>query len=253
VRALIVDDEPLARRGVSLRLQKFADITIVGECGDGLAAMQKILDLSPDVVFLDVQMPGMNGFEVLRSLPKESLPGVIFLTAYEEHALEAFEVHALDYLLKPVDDERFAAAIDRARRLMDSASKTRMAERILAMLGRAAERFTSHFVVRTGARIQIVLVEDVDWISAAGDYTELHVRGRAHLLRETMTSLQQKLDPGQFLRIHRSRMVRPDCIVELRGIENREYMVKLSDGSEHRSSRTYAGRLEEWLTSGHAE
>ena len=121
MRALIVDDEPLARRGVCLRLQKFADIEIVGECGDGLSAMTQILDLAPDVVFLDVQMPGMNGFEVLRSLPKENLPNVIFLTAYEEHALQAFEVHALDYLLKPVDDERFASAIERARRLMDSA------------------------------------------------------------------------------------------------------------------------------------
>ncbi len=253
MRALIVDDEPLARRGVSLRLQKFADIKIVGECGDGLCAMRKILELSPDLVFLDVQMPGMNGFEVLRSLPRENLPGVIFLTAYEQHALHAFEVHALDYLLKPVDDERFAAAIDRARRLADSASKTRMAERILTMLGRSSEKYTSRFVVRTGPRVQIVLVENTDWISAAGDYTELHVRGRAYLLRETMNSLQQKLDPAKFLRIHRSRMVRTGCIVELRGIDNREYIVKLSDGSEHRSSRTYADRLEEWLASGNDE
>ncbi len=253
MRALIVDDEPLARRGVSLRLQKFVDIEIVGECGDGLSAMEKILELSPDVVFLDVQMPGMNGFEVLRSLPEENLPGVIFLTAYEQHALQAFEVHALDYLLKPVDDERFATAIDRARRLMNSASKTRMAERILAMLGRSSEKYTSRFVVRMGSRIQIVRVEDTDWISAAGDYAELHVRGRAHLLRETMNSLQQKLDPAKFLRIHRSRMIRTGCIVELRGIDNREYMVKLSDGSEHRSSRTYADQLEEWLASGDAE
>lgn len=253
MRALIVDDEPLARRGVSLRLQKFSDVKIVGECGDGLSAMKKILELSPDVVFLDVQMPGMNGFEVLRSLPEENLPGVIFLTAYEEHALQAFEVHALDYLLKPIDDERFAAAIDRARRLMDSASKTRTAERILAMLRQSPEKYMSRFVVRTGSRIQIVLVEDTDWVSAAGDYTELHVRGRTYLLRETMNSLQQKLDPAKFLRIHRSRMVRTGCILELRSIDNREYIVKLSDGSEHRSSRTYADRLEEWLTSGNAD
>ncbi len=253
MRALIVDDEPLARRGVSLRLQKLADIKIVGECGDGLSATKKILELSPDIVFLDVQMPGMNGFEVLRSLPKEKLPGVIFLTAYEQHALHAFQVNALDYLLKPVDDERFTAAIDRARRLMLSASKTQMAERILAMLGRPSENYTSRFVVRTGSRIQIVLVEDTDWISAAGDYTELHVRGRTYLLRETMNSLQQKLPPAKFLRIHRSRMVRMGCIVELRSIDNREYMVRLSDGSEHRSSRTYADPLEEWLTSGNAE
>jgi len=246
MRALIVDDEPLARRGVTLRLQKFADVKIIGECGDGLSAAKKILELSPDVVFLDIQMPGMDGFEVLRSLPQENLPGVIFLTAYEEHALHAFEVHALDYLLKPVDDERFAAAVDRARGLMDAASKNRMAERILAMLGETAEKYASRFVVRTGSRMQIVLVEDTEWISAAGDYIELHVRGRAHLLRETMHSLEQKLDPAKFLRIHRSRMVRTGCIVELRGIDNREYIVKLADGSEHRSSRTYADRLERW-------
>jgi len=253
VRALIVDDEPLARRGVSLRLQKFPGIHVIGECGDGLSAMKKILELSPDVVFLDVQMPGMNGFEVLRSLPKENLPGVIFLTAYEQHALQAFEVNALDYLLKPVDDERFAAAIDRARGLMDSTSRTRMAERILAMLERTAEKFTPRFVVRTGSRMQIVLAQDIDWIGAAGDYAELHVRGRTYLLRETMNALQQKLDPAKVLRIHRSRMVRTGCIVELRSIDNREYIVKLSDGSEHRSSRTYADQLEEWLTDGHTK
>jgi two-component system, LytTR family, response regulator len=250
VRALIVDDEPLARRGVSLRLRKFVDIEIVGECGDGLSAVEKILDLSPDIVFLDVQMPGMDGFEVLRALPRDNLPGVIFLTAYEQHALKAFEVHALDYLLKPVDDQRFAAAVDRARTLADSASKTRMAERILQMLGGDSEKHVSRFTVRTGSRIQIVLADDIDWIGAAGDYVELHVRGRSHLLRETMNSLEQKLDPAKFLRTHRSRIIRGARIVELRGIENREYVVKLSDGSEHRSSRTYADQLEEWLTSG---
>jgi len=191
----------------------------------------------------------MDGFEVLRSLPEENLPSIIFLTAYEKHALRAFEVHALDYLLKPVDDRRFSAAVDRARKLADSTSKTRMAERILKMLGREPEKYVSRFVVRTGSRIQIVLADDTEWIGAAGDYTELHVHGRSHLLRETMNFLEQKLDPAKFLRIHRSRIVRTGCILELRGIDNREYLVKLSDGSEHRSSRSYARRLEEWLDS----
>jgi len=250
VRALIVDDEPLARQGVALRLRRFKDIEIIGECGDGPSAVTSILELSPDVVFLDVQMPGMNGFEVLRALPSDGLPGVIFLTAYEQHALRAFEVHALDYLLKPVDDDRFAAAVERARKLVDAASRTQTAERILEMLERNSEKYASRFTVRTGSRIQIVLAEDTDWIGAAGDYAELHVRGRSHLLRETMNSLEQRLDPAKFLRIHRSRIVRKTSIVELRGIENREYMVKLSDGTEHRSSRTYADQLEEWLHSG---
>lgn len=248
MRALIVDDEPLARRGVVLRLHKFPDVELVGECGDGASAVEKIVELAPDVVFLDVQMPGMDGFEVLRTLPKESVPGVIFLTAYEQHALRAFEVHALDYLLKPVDDERFEAALDRARRRTDSHEKTRAAERILAMLGQHAGKYVTRFAVRSGTRIQIVLVEDIEWIGAAGDYAELHVRGRSHLLRETMNALEQKLDPAKFIRIHRSRIVRSSSLVELRSIDNREYFVKLADGSEHRSSRTYADRLEAWLS-----
>jgi two-component system, LytTR family, response regulator len=249
VRAVIVDDEPLARRGVRLRLQKFKDVEVVGECGDGASAVEKILELSPDVVFLDVQMPGMDGFEVLRALPRESLPNVIFLTAYEQHALRAFEVHALDYLLKPVDDERFAAALQRARQVGDSDSKVQMAERILQMLQRDSPRHPSRFPVRIGSRIQVVLTDDIEWIAAAGDYAELHSGGRCYLLRETMNSLEEKLDPTRFLRIHRSRILRVERIRELRGIDNREYLVKLSDGSEHRSSRTYADRLEGWLSS----
>jgi len=249
MRTLIVDDEPLARRGVALRLNRFSDVEIVGECADGTSAVQKILELSPDLVFLDVQMPGMDGFEVLRSLPKASLPGVIFLTAYEQHALKAFEVHALDYLLKPVDDDRLAEALDRARKLISSASRNELAERILGMLG-PPPKYAARFAVNTGSRIQIVLAEHVDWISAAGDYAELHVRGRAHLIRETMTALERKLDPAKFLRIHRSRIVRASCIVELRSLGNRDYLLKLSDGSEHRSSRTYAAALENWVDSG---
>jgi two-component system, LytTR family, response regulator len=250
MRALIVDDEPLARRGVVLRLRKFRDVEIIGECGDGSSAVEKILELSPDVVFLDVQMPGMDGFDVLRALPKESLPAVIFLTAYEQHALQAFEVHALDYLLKPVDDARFAAAIARARKLVDSALKTLMAERVLQMLDQTSEKYASRFTVQIGSRIQIVLAEDVEWIGAAGDYVELHASGCSYLLRETMASLEQRLNPTKFLRIHRSRIVQTGSILELRSIENREFTVILSDGSEHRSSRTYADRLDHWLSSG---
>jgi len=249
VRALIVDDEPLARRGVALRLKKFRDVEVIGECGDGSSAVQKILELSPDVVFLDVQMPGMDGFEVLRALPKSELPSVIFLTAYEQHALRAFEVHALDYLLKPVDDERFAIALERARQITNNDCKLQMTERILRLLDENSGRYVSRFPVRIGSRIQVVLTDDIEWISAAGDYAELHGGGRCHLLRETMNSLEQKLDPTQFLRIHRSRIVRMRSIRELRPIDNREYLVKLSDGSEHRSSRSFSDRLDKWLSS----
>jgi two-component system LytT family response regulator len=250
MRALIVDDEPLARRGVVLRLRKFKDVEIVGECGDGSTAVGKILELSPDLVFLDVQMPGMNGFDVLRALPREKLPGVIFLSAYEQHALRAFEFHALDYLLKPVNNARFCAAVGRAHKLVDAVSKATMAERVLDMLDRTADKYAMRFTVQTGSRIQIVAAEDVEWIGAAGDYVELHVGGRSFLLRETMASLEQRLDPAKFLRIHRSRIVQSRGIQELRSMENHEFTVKLADGSEHRSSRTYADRLERWLSSG---
>jgi two-component system LytT family response regulator len=251
VRALIVDDEPLARRGVVLRLKKFRDVEIVGECGDGSSAVEKILVLSPDVVFLDVQMPGMDGFEVLRAIPKEDLPSVIFLTAYEQHALRAFEVHALDYLLKPVDDDRFLVALQRARLIGDRHSKLQMTERLLQMLQRNPRQYVSRFPVRIGSRIRIVVADEIEWIAAAGDYAELHVHGsgRSYLIRETMNSLEEKLDTAQFLRIHRSRIVRARCIRELCPIDNREYFVRLSDGSEHRSSRSYADHLDNWLSS----
>ena len=250
MRTMIVDDEPLARRGVVLRLRKFRNVDVVGECGDGFTAVEKILELAPDLVFPDVHMPEMDGFDVLRALPRENLPGIIFLTAYEKHAVQAFEVHALDYLLKPVDDIRFAAAIRRAQKLVDSALKVTMAERVLEMLDRTSEKWASRFAVQTGSRIQVVLAEDIEWIGAAGDYAELHANGRCYLLRETMASLERRLDPSKFLRIHRSRIVRSESIRELCPIENREFKVNLSDGSEHRSSRTYADNLERWLSSG---
>jgi two-component system LytT family response regulator len=210
--------------------------------------VERILELTPDLVFLDVQMPGMDGFEVLRALPRDNLPCVIFLTAYEQYALQAFEFHALDYLLKPVDDERFAAAVERARNFADASTKGLMVERLLRLLGQGSEQYLSRLTIRTGSRIQLVPVEEIEWIGAAGDYVELHIPGRVHLLRETMSALQEKLDPAIFLRIHRSRIIRSACIAELRSIENHEYEVKLKDGSLHRSSRTYSDGLDDWLS-----
>jgi two-component system, LytTR family, response regulator len=240
MRVLIVDDEPMARRGVSARLARVPDMEIVGECGDGASAVGHIVDLAPDLVFLDVQMPGMDGFEVVRALPRERRPGIVFLTAHEQHALRAFDVHAVDYVLKPIDDDRFAVAVERARRRHHAA-------RLLSLLDRSDAVYATRFTVRTGSRIEVVMVDDVDWIARSGDYAELHTRARTHLVRETMGSLEQRLDPTQFLRIHRSRIVRAGCIRALKSIENREYLVKLTDGSEHRSSRTFADRLERWL------
>lgn len=243
MRALIVDDEPLARKGVLLRLRMFKNIEVVGECGDGVTAVQKIMTLAPDLVFLDVQMPEMDGFEILRALPAGAVPAVIFVTAYEQHAVRAFEVHALDYLVKPIDDKRFLAAVNRVLKLGHAHSSSR----VQRLLSECSSEYVSRFPVRSGQRIQIVRTEEIEWIGAAGDYAELHAGGKVHLIRETMNSLQQKLDPAMFVRIHRSRIVRGDFIRELRLIDNREYVVKLLDSSEHRSSRTYADQLEQWL------
>ena len=249
LRVVIADDELLARQRIEDLLAREPGVEIVGTASNGEEAVQKLRELAPDLVFLDIQMPGMDGFEVLRALPGESLPAIIFLTAYERHVLRAFDVHALHYLLKPVDDTRFAAAVSRAHDLVDSALKADMAQRVMKMLDRTSDGFASRFTVQAGSRIQIVIAEDVQWIGAAGDYVELHVNGRSYLLRETMTSLEQRLDPAKFIRIHRSRIVQSKGILELRSIENREFVVMLSDGSEHRSSRTYADRLERWLSS----
>ena len=247
MRAIVVDDEPLARDGVRLRLGRFRDIEVVAECEDGSSAIEKIVELSPDLVFLDVQMPDMDGFDVLRALPRDNLPEVIFLTAYEQHAVRAFEVYALDYLLKPIDDDRFASAIERAREVFHSDRKLQMTERLLRLLEHEPRNHVTRFPVRIGTRIQIVRTQDIDWIAAAEDYVELHSKGKSYLLRETMNSMEQKLDPRQFLRIHRSRIVRLELIHEAQSIDNREYMVRLTDGTKHRSGRTYADRVEKWL------
>jgi two-component system, LytTR family, response regulator len=248
VRVLIVDDQPLARRGVIARLKRLSDMEIIGEFGDGASAAAGILELLPDLVFLDVQMPGMDGFEVLRALPRESLPSIIFLTAHEQYALQAFQVHALDYLLKPIDDQRFATAIQRARRMEDLQSKTELDRRVLQLLDENSTKYASRFAVRSGSRIQVIFAEEIEWVGTAGNYTEIHSRGKAHLLRETMNTLEERLDPAQFIRVHRSRIVRLKCVRELHVIGNREYIVKLSDGSEHRASRSYSDQLERWLS-----
>jgi two-component system LytT family response regulator len=247
MRVLIVDDEPLGRRGIRMRLKEHLDIEVIGECEDGPSAMQAILSTSPDLVFLDVQMPGMSGFEVLRSIPNALVPRVIFVTAFEAHAVRAFEVHALDYLLKPITKDRFTVALDHARKQLDQSARIEVAHRILKLIQQERNCYLSKFAVKTGARIQIIDAKNVDWIAAAGDYAELHVNPHVHLIPETMTTLEQKLDPSQFARIHRSRFINLKQVLELRTVLNGEYVVTLRDGTQHRSSRTYSSRLQEWL------
>jgi two-component system, LytTR family, response regulator len=250
MRVLIIDDEPPARRGIALRLKRHSDIEVVGESCDGVEAVKDILKLAPDIIFLDVQMPGMNGFEVLRALPEDKMPHVVFLTAFEEYALRAFEVHALDYLVKPINDQRFAAMMEYVKRRLRSATSHVADHRIKSLLDQHSFSDSS-FAIRTGLLTKIVSQEEVLWISAAGDYVELHARtGTVHLLRETMGALEERLDPAKFVRIHRSRIVRRNQIAEVISEDDGEYVVKLRDGSEHRCSRTYSRMLTSWIQSG---
>jgi two-component system, LytTR family, response regulator len=251
MRVVIVDDEPLARRGVRSRLRKHSDIEIVAECATGKAAITAIRERSPNLVFLDIQMPDISGFEVLRSLEPNELPMVIFLTAYDQYALDAFSVHALDYLLKPIDDARFESALGQARERIKKHDLPDLERRIRKLLrdtgGREAARYETRFSVRTGQRIAVVSVTEIDWIEACGDYVSLHVGNRSHLLRQTMNKMESQLDPARFLRIHRSTIVQTSRIRELVALDNREFLLRLTDGKELKTSRSYSDRIEKWL------
>lgn len=249
MRVLIVDDEPLARRGVRSRLKEHSDVEVVAECATGRGALAAIRDRSPDLVFLDVQMPDISGFDVLRSLAPNEMPAVIFLTAYDKYALDAFEVHAVDYLLKPIDDTRFKDAMENARVRIKNQSLPELERRIRDLLKETepAAQYETQFAVRTGQRIVIVSANDIDWIEASGDYVTLHVGNRGHLLRQTMNKTEIQLDPARFLRIHRSTIVQTSRIRELVALDNREFLIRLADGKELKTSRSYSDRIERWL------
>ncbi|WP_284331674.1 LytR/AlgR family response regulator transcription factor [Dyella flagellata] len=246
MRILIVDDEPLARRGIALRLSKHPDVELIGEAEDGEAALNAITVNTPDLVFMDVQMPGMSGLDALRLLTPSERPLTIFLTAYDRFALQAFEVHALDYLLKPIDDDRFMEAMDRARDALvhrqARSQRERMDELLDALPG--VPRYAIRFAVRIGHHVAIVAADEVDWIEATGDYVRLHTGGdREYLLREPLHRLAARLDPSKFVRIHRSTIVSVDRITETRALPNKDCMLRLRDGTPLRVSRTYAEAL----------
>lgn len=256
MRVAIVDDEPLARQRIRHQLVKHADIDLIAEAADGHSAIEMISAHLPQLVFLDVQMPDMSGFDVLRNLQPGEVPFVVFVTAYDRYAVSAFEVHALDYLLKPLDEERFERTLDHARRQIAGCNQPDLAGRIARLLDQmeassadehTSTAYVSRLSVRSGQRIAIVPVDDIDWIEAAGDYAMLHVGKRSHLLRVTMNRIEKQLDPHRFIRIHRSAIVQACRIAELVTLDNREYMVRLRDGTELKASRTYSERIERWL------
>ena len=234
IRALIVDDEPLARERVRSMLYDEADIEIAGECGDGPAAVVAIRKLSPDLLFLDVQMPGMDGFEVLRAVGKDRMPVVIFVTAYDQHAVKAFEAHALDYLLKPFKPARFKETVQRAREHLANRQAGVVSKNLAALLGQAKpERdFISRIAVKTGERTVFVKTSQIDYVESAGNYVVLHVGRENHVVRETLTALEGQLDPKKFVRISRSMLVNADQIKELQPLFKGEHAVVLHSGKQ---------------------
>lgn len=255
IRTLIVDDEPLARERLRTLLEQEADIQVVGECGDGRQAVQAILDQAPDLVFLDIQMPGMDGFGVLQSITDRPLPSVIFVTAYDQYALQAFEVHALDYLLKPFTARRFQKALQRARADVKPEAPAGedgqhpVERRLLNLLDDLGgeRRFTKRIVVKSSGRIHFVKVDEIDWVEAEGNYVRLHIGAHSHLLRETMKGMEAALDPERFIRIHRSTIVNTERIRELQPLFHGEYAVMLYDGTRLVASRGPENRLRKML------
>jgi two-component system LytT family response regulator len=253
IRVLVVDDEPLARSGMIALLGRDPEITVVGECGDGLTAVSAIHDLNPDLVLLDVQMPEADGFEVLRALGAGTMPAVIFVTAYDQFAVKAFEVNALDYLLKPFDDERFTAALDRAKRALrqDPVNLADLGRRLAGLLdqtaaGTAGKPMTRLIVKETG-RALFLNVDELDWIEAADYCVKLHVRGHTHLLRQSLQSLESRLDPHRFFRVHRSALVNLDRVKEIQPLFKGEHVVILHDGTRLKLSRNRKDSLESLL------
>ena len=246
IRVLIADDEALARERIRSLLVPETGFRVVGEAENGSAAAAAVRELSPDLVFLDVQMPGIDGFEVVEEVGARNMPLTVFVTAFDRHAVRAFDVHALDYLMKPFTRERFLETLGRVR---DQLSQTNQAEisarleQVLQTLNRGSS-YVDHFTIRTGVRHTIVRVEDIDLVTSEANYLRLHTAGKSYLLREQMGRIEEQLDPGEFVRIHRSTIVRTSLIAEVESVFHGEYIVTLRDGTKLNSSRGCREKLE---------
>jgi len=262
IRTIIVDDEPLARRGLELRLKDVGDVEIVAQCANGREALAAIADLAPDLMFLDIQMPGLSGLDVVKQVPQESMPMVVFVTAFDRFAIDAFESHALDYRLKPVDDERLAHALERVRGTWQQRQAATQREQLMALLadltgkgeldpevlaaatGMPVRRYASMLPIRSGRETLRLDVATIDWIDAAGDYMCLHAGGQTHVLRATMKELEDMLDPAVFQRVHRSTIVNLARVRSLRPHVNGECFLRLQSGQEVKLSRSFRDKVE---------
>jgi two-component system LytT family response regulator len=262
IRTLLVDDERLARRGLELRLAAAPDIEIIGECENGRQALEAVAEHRPDLMFLDIQMPGLSGFDVLAQLPQDSTPIVVFVTAFDRYAIDAFEARALDYLLKPVEDSRLLLALERVRDHLRKREALRQHEQLLGLLADVngageidpdalvervkgvAPKFPDILPIRAGRETLRVKVAEIDWIDAAGDYMCIHVGRTTHVLRGTMKELESSLDPSIFQRVHRSAIVNLHRVRKLRPHANGEYFLTLDGGQELKLSRTHRDKVE---------
>ncbi|MBI3111207.1 MAG: response regulator [Ignavibacteriales bacterium] len=251
IKTLVVDDEPLAREGISTLLQGAGDFQVIGHCANGEEAIEAIETKKPDVVFLDVQMPEIDGFQVLESLDPKRMPTVIFVTAYDQYALRAFDIHAVDYLLKPVDMERFEQALERTRKRLESKQTNGTDKHLKSLLEelKSRDRKLERLVVKTGGKIFFLRTEEIDWIEAAGDYVKIHINTTEHIIRERITELESKLDPSRFLRIHRSTIVNIDRIKEMQPMFYGDYVVILRNGTQLNLSRTYREKISKLMKS----
>jgi two-component system LytT family response regulator len=248
IKTLIVDDEPLAREKLQGLLIQDREIEIIGECTNGREALSAIQALRPDLVFLDVQMPELDGFGVLARLDVNTLPTIVFVTAYDQYAIKAFEVSALDYLLKPFDRERFQRALERAKKYLKSSPSGDVSAHLIALLENLKNKnYLERLVIKSGGRIFFIKTEEIDHIEAAGKYVRVFWGSESHLLRETMSALEAQLNPKIFLRIHRSTIVNLDRIKELQPWFNGDYVAILKDGTRLTVSRSYREKLHQQL------
>jgi two-component system, LytTR family, response regulator len=254
IRVAIADDEPLARERVRSMLEGRDRYAIVAECHDGVEAVAALAEHDIDLLFLDVQMPGLDGFQILESVGTTRLPIIVFVTAFNDYALRAFSVSALDYLLKPFDRERFEQTLSRVEERLASKQQTEISAELREFLHTlsttAPQNHVSRFPVRANGEIYFVRVDDVDWIDAEGNYVALHAAGRRHLVRDTIKSLESRLDPAKFVRVHRSAIINVDRLRKLQPYFHGEYVITLQDGTTLTSSRTYSDRLRALLEQG---
>ena len=248
IKALIVDDEPLARDRIRELLKEHPEVEVIGEARNGQEAIAAVANHNPDLVFLDVQMPDVDGFDVLRNLDVERLPVIIFVTAYDQYALRAFDVHAVDYLTKPFDRERFARAVDQAKVFMKGAKEPDTA-RILNMLQelRAGTRYLERFAIKNGETLFFVRAEDVDAIEAQGNYVRLSLANSSHLVRDTLNNIESQINPRTFVRIHRRTIVNINRVKEVQTWGRGEYRVVLLTGAHYTLSRGYRQHFEEFI------